>query len=158
MNFRDLMELDCMIYFVALAEPSTNSLRIFVERCTPSKERTSIEMAGQKITEVSRILADEHLPIIQLDFDSYVSYTVINEAFMPWDNEEVCEGKTFRIYTKSKALDFVTSRTSAEWILPDQPFTHYEIPCLDHIIDVISHSEPTVTEIDRNTFFNDEHQ
>jgi hypothetical protein len=148
------MELDCMIYFVALIEPHPNSLCIFVERCKSSQKKASIEVAGQTITDVSPIVADENLPIIQLDFDSYVSYTVINEAFMPWDINEICEGKTFRIYTKSRYLDFVKLRTSAEWMLPNQPFTHYEIPCLNHIIDVISHSEPTVTEIDRETFFN----
>jgi hypothetical protein len=97
------------------------------------------------------IEVDEGLPIIQLDFESYVSYNVINESFTVLDEYEVFEGDVFRIYTKSRYLDFIKLGTIAKDIYADQHFVHYQLVCLNHIIDIISYEEPKITELGRGS-------
>jgi len=84
-----------------------------------------------------------------MGFDSYVSYTVTNESFTVRDDYEVYEGEVFRVYTKSRYLDFVKLGTIAEDIFPEESFVHYQVPCLNHIIDIISYERPHITEIKR---------
>lgn len=87
-------------------------------------------------------------PIIQLDFESYIGYSVINELFTSWDDYERFEGKkTFRIYSKSRFLDYISNATFASQY--PGPYLHYGIVCLDHIVNVVTISEPKVREINR---------
>jgi hypothetical protein len=62
------------------------------------------------------------------------------------DKYEIFEGKAFRIHSKSRYLDFINIGTIASEEYPG-PFKHYEIACLNHIIDIVSAYEPTITEL-----------
>ncbi len=88
----------------------------------------------------------EHRPgckIFELDWPSYIAYSIRNESFCTADAYEKFEGKLFVKYTRSRYLDFVTSATFADSSHPG-PFAHYGIFCLNHIIDVVSTDPPTV--------------
>jgi len=65
------------------------------------------------------------------------------------DDYEISDGNLFRIYSKSKYLDFIKVGTIAEDIFPEKQFVHYQIPCLNYTIDIISYDEPKFTEIKR---------
>lgn len=153
MEYRDLMNQKGYIYLRILIEPETNSLRIFVDRCKVSQQGEDIEMGKHIIRDAHPIEVDEELPIVQLDFDSYVSYSIINESFTVLDDYEIFEGNSFRIFKKSRYLDFINKSTIVNDVFPEEQLVHYEIACLDHIIDVISFDEPIVTEIKRELFF-----
>ncbi|AND43034.1 MULTISPECIES: hypothetical protein [Cytobacillus] len=150
MEYRDLMNQKGYFYLHSLIEPETNLLRIFVDRCKVSQQVEDIEIGKNIIRDTHPIEVDEELPIIQLDFDSYVSYSIINESFTVLDDYEIFEGESFRIFKKSRYLDFINKGTIANDVFPEEQLVHYEIACLDHIIDVISFDEPIVTEINRN--------
>jgi hypothetical protein len=82
--------------------------------------------------------------VFDVRFTHYVSYAVRSEHYCQWDNDELWIGKhVFRIYSKSKFLDFVASATFAT---PDYPwpFAHYQIQSLFQIIDIASRDEPVV--------------
>lgn len=149
MEFRELMNQKCYIYFHNIIEPETNSLRIFIDRCKVSQQNEDFEIGENTIIETYPIEVDEELRIVQLDFDSYVSYSVINESFTVLDDYEIFEGNSFRIFKKSRYLDFINKGTIVNDVFPEEQLVHYEIACLDHIIDVISFDEPIVTEIKR---------
>jgi hypothetical protein len=149
MGYKDLMNQKRYFYLHSLVEPETNSLRIFIDRCKVSKQSEEIEIGKDIISDVHSIEVDEDLPIVQLDFDSYVSYSIINESFTVLDDYEIFEGNSFRIFKKSRYLDFINKGTIAKDVFSDEEYVHYEIVCLDHIIDVISFNEPNVTEIKR---------
>lgn len=85
-------------------------------------------------------------PIIQVDFHSYIAYSIRNEFFTSWDDYEEFDGKTFRIYKKSRYLDFISNGIFASKDFP-KPYKHYGICCIDHVVDIISTSEPVVREI-----------
>ncbi len=132
-----------------MAEPDENSLRILINRCKVDNQSEAVKVGEQVIMDSYPIEVDDGLPIIQLDFESYVSYSIINESFTVMDEYEIFDGGVFRIYTKSRYLDFVKLGTIAEHINPNEHFVHYQIPCLNHIIDVISYEEPKIKEIKR---------
>jgi hypothetical protein len=152
MEYRNLMSQKGYNYLSSLIEPETNSLRIFVERCRVSQQGEDIELGKHIIKDVHQIEVDEELPIVQLEFCSYVSYSIINESFTVLDDYEIFEGYSFRIFKKSRYLDFINKGTIVKDIFPEEELVHYEIACLDHIIDVISFNEPKVTEINRELF------
>ncbi|SDO08178.1 hypothetical protein SAMN05518871_11011 [Psychrobacillus sp. OK028] len=154
MEYRDLMNQKGYIYLHSLIEPETNSLRIFIDRCKVSQQGEDIEIGKHIIRDIHPIEVDEELPIVQLDIDSYISYSIINESFTVLDDYEIFEGNSFRIFKKSRYLDFINKGTIVNDVFPEEQPVHYEISCLDHIIDVISFDEPIITEIKRELFFN----
>lgn len=143
------MKSNKYIYLNNLHELEENTLRI--DKCG---EIETNESSNLDFETYANIEIDKDLPNIQLDFNSYVSYLVTNECFTQNDEYEISEGKRFRILTKSRYLDFIKLSTFAEDLFPDDPIYHYQIPCINHIIDVISFEEPKITRIKR-TYFTD---
>lgn len=119
MDYKDLMELKGDINLHSLVEPETNSLRAFIERCKVSKQSEDIKIGEHIIREVFPIEVEEDLPILQIDFDSYVSYTITNESFTVLDDYEIFEGNSFRIFKKSRYLDFINKGIIATDIFPE---------------------------------------
>jgi hypothetical protein len=153
MDYKYLMDFKGYIYLHSLLEPETNSLRVFIERCKVSKQSEDIKNGENFVRDAFPIEVDEDLPILQIDFDSYVAYTVTNESFTVLDDYEIFEGHSFRIFKKSRYLDFINKGTIATDIFTEDTYVHYELASLDHIIDVISYDEPKITEIKRDSFF-----
>lgn len=80
----------------------------------------------------------------EIRWPSYISYAVRSEHYCQWDSEETWTGKhVFRLYTKSKFIDFVSNSTFAEGDFLG-PFKHYQIQSLYQIIDIASCEEPSI--------------
>ncbi|MEH7098233.1 hypothetical protein [Neobacillus vireti] len=146
MRYQDLMNLK-YVDLIGSTEPTVNSLRLYFERRKVSEVVEKFEL-GDSTFEGSDVIIDEKLPIIQMDFDNYISYSVTNESFTVWDEYEEFEGKAFRIYIKSCFLDYIQNSTIASEVYPG-PFKHYGMVCIDHIINIVSISEPTIIEVER---------
>ncbi|MGN7471980.1 hypothetical protein [Brevibacillus sp. SAFN-007a] len=63
-----------------------------------SDKPESFEVGDKSFTGYS-VITDEQLPIIQIDFETYISYSITNESFTAWDDYEEFEGDAFRIYS-----------------------------------------------------------
>jgi hypothetical protein len=150
-KYKDLMNWKGYLDFAGLTEPEANALRIWVHRCKESEIRETISIGDMVIRDTYPIEVDGELPLLQIDFPSYVSYSVINESFTVLDDYERYVGDQFRIYTKSRYLDFILAGTIAAEVFPEKPIVHYEIACLDHIIDVVSFDEPIISEVERKS-------
>ena len=126
-DFNELMQEKGYIYLEKIIEPKENSLRLLINRRTFNID----------------------LPMVQLEFESYISYSVIDECFSySIDNSEISKGELFRLYTKSRYLDFIKIATNErEDLCPSENYIHYQFPCLNHTIDVISCEEPKVTVV-----------
>lgn len=149
MNYSDLMNLKD-IYLYNIEEPEENHLRLLFERSKINPNKESIQMGNKIFDGLHSIEVDYSLPLIQLDFDSYIGYAIRNESYTSLDKYEQYEGKGFRIYSKSRFLDFINLSTFATEEYPG-PFKHYGIVCLNHIIDVVSVCAPVIQEIRRPT-------
>ena len=145
MNFKDLLEKEGPIYLKKIHEPSENTLSITIAFTKTKEETESLKIMDQELT-VNEILPDYN-KTIQIFFPSYVSYLITNEGYCYMQGNEVYDGKLFKIHKHSRYLDYIKLQTSADFIFPDSTYVHYEIPCLNHIIDVVSFEIPEVIEL-----------
>ncbi|MDN8592785.1 hypothetical protein Q0V21_29115 [Paenibacillus sp. 11B] len=147
MNYSDLSNFKD-IYLDQIYETRDNHLRLVLSRSKSSEAAETIIIGSTEIKDSYSIDIDESLPFIQLDFEWYIGYSVRNESYTVWDDYEEFKGKIFRIYSKSRYLDFIKSSTFATEEYPG-PYKHYGISCLNHIIDIVSTTEPIIKEIQR---------
>lgn len=115
-------------------EPEGNSLRVLIDRCNVNNTKGLVKITDKVEIEASSIDVDDNLPILQLDFETYVAYAIMNESFTVMDDRGIYGGHLFRIYSKSRYLDFIKAGTIAEDIFSEKQFVHYQIPCLNHTI------------------------
>ena len=78
------------------------------------------------------------------DRQQMVSYTVFNELYGKYPElPEQFTGKLFRVFSASHLLDFTRGHTAASDDYPG-PLQHYEIACLNHVVDVICTAPPRI--------------
>ena len=80
--------------------------------------------------------------LFDVSWRHYVAYNVFNESYTSWDESSEFEGNPFRLYRKSRYLDFVRNEQNVEFLAPGHK--HWGICCEWHIIDVVSQDEPIV--------------
>jgi len=93
MDYHHLMNLNCYIEFCGLTEPETNCLRLYFARCKTEETAEDLIIGDTVIKNTYPIIIDKDLPVLQLDFESYIAYSVTNESFTSWDEYEQFEGK-----------------------------------------------------------------
>jgi len=136
------------LYLTEIGEPATNVLRILITEAKASSETEDIDLGTAKITDAHPIVSDETCNEYEIIFWSYIAYTVLNESYTTADESETFSGRFFRVYSKSHFLDYVRLATFATADYPGK-FTHYEIVCLDHIVEVVSVDEPEIKILGR---------
>ncbi|QHE52769.1 hypothetical protein [Pontibacillus sp. HMF3514] len=146
MKYHDLLNIR-NIDLIGNTEPHVNSLRLFFERRKVSVTSEILEL-GDTSFEAKPLVTNNQLPIIQIDFEDYISYSITNESFTTWKEYENFEGNAFRIYSNSHFLDYVKAHTFASEDYPG-PFKHFGMSCVDHVINVVSSSNPIITEVKR---------
>ena len=74
-----------------------------------------------------------------------VSYTVLNESYGTYpEPPEQFSGKLFRVFEWSHLLEF-TKKTTCASDEYSGVLQHYEIACLNHVIDVICTGPPRIS-------------
>lgn len=140
-------------FLVDLKDDEDNSLHIII--CGASYQKTSdkdiSELAenvqNEKLAELIRNctgVTPDYSAVYDIFFENYFGYSVRNESYTIWDNDEEFEGKRFRIYSKSKYSDYLQK---AAPVTQTMEFTHYGIVCENHIIDIASDRKPVITKI-----------
>ncbi|ASR46573.1 hypothetical protein B4V02_07735 [Paenibacillus kribbensis] len=150
MKYSDLSNLKD-IYLDQIFETRDNHLRLLFSRSKTNRVAETMTIGNIEINESYSIDIDVTLPQIQMDFEWYIGYSIRNESYTVWDDYEQFDGKIFRIYSKSRYLDFIKTSTIATGDYPG-PYKHYGISCLNHIIDIVSTSDPIITEVARGLF------
>ena len=100
----------------------------------------SLMAGGRPIEE------DETCTHFKLLFDRnhLISYTVLNESYGKYpEPPEAFTGKLFRIFSHSHLLEFTERTTHASGGYPSV-LMHFEISCLNHVIDVICTAPPKI--------------
>lgn len=147
MNYRDLMNLE-NIYLHSIEEPEENHLSLIFERTKINTNTETLQIGKTIIEGLHSIDVDYKLPFIQLDFQWYIGYAITNESYTSFDEYERFDGRIFRIYSKSRYLDYINLSTIVTNEYPGT-FKHYGVICLNHIVNVVSVEEPLVREIER---------
>jgi hypothetical protein len=128
------------LYLENLSEPEDNSLRVI-----------ALETAASKLDEkslappVSGAIPITHArghSIFEIEWSSYIAYSVRNESYSTNGIDEY-RGNLLRLCSKSSFLDYITASTIATFDYPG-PYQHWCVVCLNHVVDVVSTSYPTV--------------
>lgn len=146
MNYEDLMQWKGYLFLDKIVEPETNSMRISINRASVRSKSEDVRFEEYTINDVYPIEIDKTLPVIHIEFDSYVSYSVFDESFHFVNQDDEFMGNSVRLFTKSTYLDFISKGTIALDVYSYKKLFHYQIVCLDHIIDIVSFDKPTILE------------
>ncbi|TZF88337.1 hypothetical protein [Cognatilysobacter lacus] len=131
------------LFFAGISEPEENSLRLLVQEGRRAGEPQTLKVGSGSIEGVIPIDVTAQSRTFELYWPLYISYAVRNESYCDWDDDEEWEGAGFRVYSRSKFLDFVANGTFATAEYPG-PFRHFEVLCANHIIDVAAQEVPVV--------------
>jgi hypothetical protein len=99
-----------------------------------------LKLGGQPIE------TDDTCRLFEVLFDRkyMISYTILNESYGKYSEPpEAFTGKLFRIFSHSHLLDFTEWTTYASGGHP-APLMHFEIACLNHVVDVICTAPPKI--------------
>jgi hypothetical protein len=143
------------LFLQKLYEPRDNSLTIVLDQAVANP--ANVEGLHRVLATLpeplrsrggSLIEPTQDCSIFTLHWKSYVAYNVTEETHGSTGlyDEQRYSGKLLRIYSSSNYLDFISKDTGAHF----NPYQHYKIACQNHIIDVVSTLDPTLTAILRS--------
>jgi hypothetical protein len=135
-----------------MLEPKDNALRIIVQEAISNSERPVLT-DPERSPELNALLSGA-FPIestascktFMLEWKHYVAYLVTEECVGSCGSyeDEIYTGRLFRTYTRSHFLEHLTRDTGAHI----DPLQHHKLVCLNHLIDVVATSAPTISMID----------
>lgn len=120
------------IYLKEISEPRDNAITIILEEAVLDGVKEEVAVSPIRPTPECRVFT--------LSWKYYIAYCVTEEMVGScgrYEDEEY-SGRLLRIYSKSHFLDFIAKDTGAH----SEPYLHYKIACLNHIIDVAAASAP----------------
>jgi hypothetical protein len=126
-----------------IGEPEDNTLRLVVIEA--SAQGIEVKVPGTGLTG-QPILPEPTAKPLELTWTSYIAYAVRNESYAtpeegqqpPTDMLSERQGTAF--------LTFVAQATFATVDFPG-PFRHWELVCLNHVVDVVSTEAPVVRQL-----------
>ncbi|KOQ78280.1 hypothetical protein ABW45_06935 [Stenotrophomonas maltophilia] len=139
-----LLALDTceFLFLTEIGEPEANRLRLVVREGQVVGKPSRVELGhGRSIDDVRAIDVVPHSRRFELIWDHYISYAVHNESYQSWDDSEAWSGNLFRRYSRSKFLEYLDRATFADTRYTG-PFTHYQVICQDHVIDIAALQPP----------------
>lgn len=138
---------ECKSLFLSeIEELGRNSLRVVVAEGLPAGPPKSIEVGGVTIPDCTPIEVIEQSRVFEVVWRVYVGYAVLNESYASVDEEERGEGIRFRIYSKSRFIEYMCRATFAGDEYPG-PTQHYCLACEDHIVHVLSVEAPVIRRV-----------
>lgn len=131
------------LYLTEIGEPMDNVLRVVIEQASAGEEERDVKIGTAIVSGCRDITSDEKCFAYEVIFESYITYSVMNESFSFVDKSEIYTGNLFRTYSKSHFLDYVKVATLASEEYPGV-FRHYEIVALNHIVEIVSVDLPKI--------------
>lgn len=138
------------LYLRWIGEPAELKLRLVIEEAKALGRAEPPPGTSSEITplwgDAYAIGSNEDCRLFELIFDQPISYSVLNESYGKFpEPPETFTGKYFRTFSWSYLLELTRKTTYASDEHPGPgPLQHYEIACLNHVIDVITTSEPEI--------------
>ena len=132
------------LFLIEIGEPRDLVLRlVIVEAGTEGQMGTT-----ERVTGYGSIVPKPDKQPIELVWEGYIAYSVRNECFAIPDRYQMPGGDRFAVRQKSAFLEFISAATLASDDYPG-PFQHWELVCLNHVIDVVAPFPPTIRRFER---------
>ena|GEM_PF-2988125 len=136
----EVIESQDYLWLVELSEPSPNELTITVSPILNGETMVETPSSGVPSNLSGRIRTLEESIQIDISFDFYFFYRVYNEMYcIPHKNAKY-EGRWFRTYKESEFI--VKVDRNGNTIKEKDLNQHYQIGCMNHVIDIVSWSPP----------------
>jgi hypothetical protein len=134
------------LYLHRLFEPSDNELTITLDEAVANTAKAgSVVLAGgvNLGADSSPIETTSECRRFTLHWPRYITYCVTEEMAGSCGTyeDEVYTGRLLRTYSKSNFLAFIARDTGAHF----EPYHHYKIASLNHIIDIAAITAPTLS-------------
>ena len=139
-------EIDKCKYLNLLKLEHTNVLKIIVEESKLSEELVKVNINNNTINNMRKITSNNKCKKFKIEFENFIAYSNRNESYTTWDDYEEFKGNLFRIYKKSRFIDYIKLSTFAIDDNDTNEIIHYGIICGDFIIDVISTAKPKIEQ------------
>ena len=144
MNLIEEIDSQQWLLLREIAEPDTNVLRVVLQGAKTSNETYDLDLGRAQIKNIHPIVSDETCDVFEIVFRTYIAYAMLNESYASIDESEEFTGTHFRVYSKSRFLDYVRTASFADEDYPGK-FTHYEIASENHIVEVVSVDAPEIS-------------
>jgi len=111
-------------------------------------ESETIQIGSTALEGTHAIVPVENSALYQLSFFTYAVYSIRPEKFTVWDKSAIAilSGKV-SVLSESKYLNFAKTFISEAIYLGEEPLLHYQIGCLDHIIDIAAYGYPEFNKV-----------
>jgi len=129
-------------YLEEIGEPSDNVLRMVVIEAGAQGPAQSTPVG-----EAVPILPLPDAVPLELVWEHYIAYAVRNESYARTDDGATWSSPASQLVERrnSAFLDFVRKTTIATDEFPGL-LRHWELNCLDHVVDVVSTSDPVIAQ------------
>ena len=139
------------LFLMRIFEPRDNAVTVLLEEAVANKSKRGPTMIAGINFEGESWPIEPTLDtrVFLLEWTNYVSYCVTEEmhgSTGSFTSEEEYTGRLLRIYSKSHFLDFVARSTGAHF----NAYRHYGIACQNHLLDIVSRNEPTLSVLTRD--------
>ncbi|ANM29009.1 hypothetical protein ABI59_04455 [Acidobacteria bacterium Mor1] len=148
MTPEDLNQFDRLFLdHLELLDDCDCGLRLRVRPALGSGYREELEVAGRLFEDVERVVPDPGV-CIEIEFPHFATYAVRSESY--WSAEKSKLPKAvYHVLADSHFLDYCSRVSFAADDLPNPgKLRHYMIACLNHLVDVIAWSPPTVARVE----------
>jgi hypothetical protein len=140
------------LYLHTITELGRGGLCLVIHEAIVGGPQDATTMADEPLPELRAMLAQSNAiihgqgcKVFEIAWPSYIAYAVENESFaLPEPNESIGTGRLFVEYTKSVYLEYLEKATFASVEYPG-PFKHWAVLCLDHIVNVASTEDPSIS-------------
>lgn len=144
-------------FLLSLEDTPDNVLRIVIAFPMEGEEGADIdnfpEPYKSRVEDMlirSRPVYEDMDQVYEIVFDDYVIYQNRNESYTVWDDYEIRRGNYLIIFEKSRLLDYYEDVLFDfdDEVTKREKRKHFGIYTENHILDVISNSEPRIRKIE----------
>ncbi len=150
MNLIEQLDNHDYLYLDNLTDKGDLKIELFISEasteCWDAKTNNLDDLTEIEKAEVAKRRVCKKYKIT---FENYICYSVANESYTGWDDYEKFSGNLFRIYSKSRFLDYLPNAVELFIIenTQEDKIQHYGILCLNNIIDIVTCQKPTIEQL-----------
>ena len=151
-----------LLFLERIIDTQDNELIIFVCNSARGEQPSEDALNAVEYEPLRKILSNtteivpDYNQLYKICFENYIMYQTGNESYASFDPNEERIGRGLILFEKSRLLDSLNKWSIAfddgDYAFPGK-FRHYGVYTLSHIIDIISHVEPTIERVNPNSNF-----
>lgn len=140
-------------FLIKTEEQADNKIKFIIALPAYGEKNIGGEHVGNSrldnLLEKTVPICEDHNNLYEIVFENYVFHMTRNESYTCWDDYEIRQGDYFILFEQSRLLDYLPHIVEMGIVSAYHPdgCKHYGIYCQNHIIDIISTTEPKIKKI-----------